>query len=187
VSVRTVQDRAARGEGRGARQRWASFLPSVLMGVALLVGYFLAPLSARWTTHTALWLAGGLLAVGFLVAWQVRAIRTSPMPLARAVGTLTVSVPLFLIVFAVTYFLMGRSDPGAWTESLTRLDALYFTLTVFATVGFGDITASSQVARAVVTLQMAGDLVVVGVIARVVVHAVREGLARRPPDRDDEE
>ncbi len=32
-------------------------------------------------------------------------------------------------------------DPAAFNETLTRIDSLYFTLTVFATVGFGDIAA----------------------------------------------
>lgn len=165
------------------RPRWLHFLPSVVMGVGLVVAYFVAPLGTRWTAHTALWLVGGLLAVGVLVTWQVQAIRRSPMPVARAVGVLTVSVPLFLIVFAVTYYLMGQADSEAWSEPLSRLDALYFTLTVFATVGFGDIAPVSESARALVTVQMIGDLVVVGVIARLVVGAVREGLARRPPSQ----
>jgi hypothetical protein len=43
---------------------------------------------------------------------------------------------------------------------LTRTDALYFTVTVFPTVGFGDITARSETARIVVTGQMIADLVI---------------------------
>ena len=34
------------------------------------------------------------------------------------------------------------------------MDALYFTTVTFATVGFGDITPVSQLARGVVTVQM---------------------------------
>lgn len=172
--------RASQWRDGGSRPRWQSFLPSILMGIALLVAYFVFPLTARWTTNVVVWLVGGLLGVGVLVAWQVHAIRGSPMPVARALGTLTVSLPLFIIVFAVTYYVMGEADPSSWSEPLSRLDALYFTLTVFATVGFGDIVATSEATRAAVTLQMVGDLLLVGVITRVVVHAVREGLARRP-------
>jgi hypothetical protein len=36
-------------------------------------------------------------------------------------------------------------------HALTRTDSLYFTVTVFATAGFGDISPASQVARLVVT------------------------------------
>ncbi len=181
MAASTPRARATGGRDRKSASPLVSFLPSVVMGITLFVGYFALPFTARWTTYTALSLAGGLAAVGLLIGWQVRAIRVSSMPVARALGTLTVSVPLFLIVFALTYFLMGRADPDTWSEPLSRLDALYFTMTVFATVGFGDITPVSEGARGVVTVQMVGDLLVVGVIARFVVHAVREGLARRSP------
>jgi hypothetical protein len=55
---------------------------------------------------------------------------------------------------------------------------MYFTVTVFATVGFGDITAVSQSARAVAMTQMLGDLVLVGLIARAIVDAVNRGRNR---------
>ena len=66
---------------------------------------------------------------------------------------------------------------------MTRLDSMYFTVTVFATVGFGDITAVSQGARAVTTVQMMGGLVLVGLIARVIVGAVQVGRSRRDDGR----
>ena len=56
---------------------------------------------------------------------------------------------------------------------------MYFSTTIFATVGFGDITAKSQAARVVVTLQMFLDLVILGLVARLVVNAVRIGKQRR--------
>ena len=43
---------------------------------------------------------------------------------------------------------------ASFTEPLTRADALYFTVTVFSTVGFGDITAKSETARVVLIVQM---------------------------------
>ena len=50
-------------------------------------------------------------------------------------------------------------------------------MTVFATVGFGDITAVSQAARLAVTTQMMLDLLVLGLGVRVFVGAVQ--FARR--------
>jgi Ion channel len=55
---------------------------------------------------------------------------------------------------------------------------LYFTVTVFATVGFGDITATTEGARVVVTGQMIAGIVIVGIGARIIVDAVKHG--RRP-------
>jgi hypothetical protein len=86
---------------------------------------------------------------------------------------------VFLVLFAATYFLMGDADESNFSEPLTRMDSLYFTVTVFATVGFGDITAVTQPARVVTTLQMVTGLVLVGLIARVILAAVQEGRSRK--------
>ena len=50
---------------------------------------------------------------------------------------------------------------------------------MFATVGFGDITAKTEVARLVVTVQMMIDLVILGLGARVILGAVTRGRERR--------
>ena len=53
---------------------------------------------------------------------------------------------------------MERASAASFTQPLTRTDALYFTVTVFSTVGFGDITAKSEAARIVLIVQMLADL-----------------------------
>ena len=53
---------------------------------------------------------------------------------------------------------MERASAASFTEPLTRTDALYFTVTVFSTVGFGDIAAKSEAARIVLIVQMPADL-----------------------------
>ena len=62
---------------------------------------------------------------------------------------------------------------------MTRTDALYFSVTVFSTVGFGDIAAKSETARVVLIVQMLGDLALLGAGARVLLGAVRRGQQRR--------
>ncbi len=161
----------------------ASLGRSTLVTTAIVVGYFVLPLSSHLASDTAVELLLGLLLLGALLAWQVRAIVHSPYPAIQAIGALMVSAPLFLILFATTYYLMGDAAVDTFSEPLTKLDALYFTVTVFATVGFGDITAVSQTARGVVTVQMVGGLVLVGLIARVIVGAVQEGINRRDRGR----
>lgn len=153
-------------------------LRSVVISVAICVAYFALPMSDfSWAGITTLIL--GLIGLVALLVWQIRAIVHSPYPLARAIEALAVSVPLFLAIFASTYYLMGQAEPSSWSEPLSRLDAAYFAVTIFATVGFGDITAVSDTARAVTTLQMIADVILVGLAARVVVGAVKEGLRRQ--------
>jgi hypothetical protein len=48
---------------------------------------------------------------------------------------------------------------------------------VLGTVGFGDIAATSQAARVVVTVQILADLALIGAGVRVVLAAVQRGRA----------
>jgi len=150
--------------------------------VVLVAVYYLLPLdrSPAWAAVTVL--AVGLVALVALVAFQVRSIVGSPFPGLRAVEALATSLPLFLLLFAGTYLVMAAISAGNFTQPLTHTDALYFTITVFATVGFGDITARTEAARLVVSGQMIVDLVIIGLGARIVVGAVRRGRQRQPED-----
>ena len=95
--------------------------------------------------------------------------------------SLAAVVPLFVLLFATSYFLLERATPGSFTEPLTRTEALYFTLTVISTVGFGDITAHTETARVMTMIQILGGILLVGIAARVVVKAVDTGRRRQDP------
>jgi hypothetical protein len=156
-----------------------SALRSLTVSVVIVIGYFTLPFTSPFTANTTIFLVGGLVSVAGLLAWQVMTIRVSRFPRARAFATLATTVPLFFVVFASAYHLMSRADAGNWSEPMSRLDALYFTVTTFATVGFGDISAESAAARAVVTVQIILDLVLIGLMTRVIVRAVQEALGRQ--------
>jgi len=155
-----------------------SLLRSLLVSGVIVAGYFLLPMS-RLDRSLTVALGGGLAVVTLVLVWQIREITRSPYPRVRAIGALTTSVPLFLAVFATTYYLMGLARPENFSEPLTRLDSAYFTVTIFATVGFGDVVAVSPAARAVAIVQMLGDLVIVGLVARTFLDAVQHSLSRR--------
>jgi Ion channel len=55
---------------------------------------------------------------------------------------------------------------------------------VFATVGFGDITAMTEAARLVVTVQMLIDLIILGLGARVIFGAVSRARQRQPRNNE---
>ncbi|MEV4045978.1 potassium channel family protein [Streptomyces sp. NPDC049744] len=152
---------------------------AVFVAVGLVTAYYLLPLDERLTAGTSVLLGCGLLAVLLVFCWEVRAITRSPHPRLRAAEGLAATVVLFLTLFAGSYYLLGRSAPGSFSEPLNRTDALYFTLTTFATVGFGDITARSETGRVLTMAQMTGGLLLVGVAARVLTSAVQAGLARK--------
>ncbi|MEY9835802.1 potassium channel family protein [Streptacidiphilus sp. EB103A] len=154
-------------------------LRPTLTSSLLVVLYFTLPIGERPTGRTELLLALGLLAVGVLIAYQARAIARSRFPRLKAVEAFALSVPWFLVIFSAAYFLMAHDRPGAFSEHLTRLDALYFTVTVFSSVGFGDIAPRSEPARVVTVIQMLGDLLLVGVAVRILLGAVQIGLRRR--------
>jgi len=155
-----------------------SLLRSLLVCIVIVVGYFTLPMQ-HLIGSAGIVLVVGLVVMSWLLFWQLREVARSPYPRIRAIGALSTSVPFFFVFFATVYFLMDRSVPDAFNVSLSRLDALYFVVTVFATVGFGDTVAVTQPARAVVLVQMLGDLVIVGFVARAFVSALQTGLNRR--------
>lgn len=141
--------------------------------------FYLAPLERGFGARTVVTLVVGLGLFGWLVAWQVGAITRAEYPRLRAMEALATALPLFLVLFAGTYFMLAEAEPQTFSEPLNRTDALYYTVTVFATVGFGDIAPATELGRALTTVQMIADLIVVGVVAKVLFGAVRVGVRRR--------
>ena len=155
--------------------------------VLVVAAYYLLPLNNLAGISLGVTLAAGLLALTAVVAYQVRAIIRHPHSAVRAIEALAITVPVFLLLFAATYFMMEQTNPDNFNvDSLTRTDSLYFTVTVFATVGFGDIAATSQVARVAVIVQMILDLLVLGLVVKVFIGAVEIGRGLRTPRRDPE-
>ena len=100
----------------------------------------------------------------------------SPSPRLRAAESLATSIPLYIVLFAVSHATMSAWDADAFTEPLDRTDALYFTITTLATVGFGDIAPVSPTARVVVMVQMVTGLVLLGLVIKMFLSAVEVGL-----------
>jgi hypothetical protein len=152
----------------------------------VIVGlYFVLPLDDNRDLATTLALTAGLIGFAVVVAFQAWQITRSDLPGLRAVEALATSLPLFLVLFAGTYVLLGDDDASAFSEALTRTDALYFTVTIFSTVGFGDITPRSQAARIVVMVQMFGGLVYLGLVVRLLFGAVEVAKRRQSESPSD--
>jgi voltage-gated potassium channel len=188
-TVKPVMIRRARDRGGVARRRAGRRMVAraLLTSAAPVVLYYRLPLTGALDASAIAVLAVGLLGFAALSAWQVRAILRSPYPALRAVVALAAAIPLFLVLFASAYLRVTAAQADAFTEPLTKTSGLYFTITVFATVGFGDITPRSEVARVATMVQMTADLVVVGLVVRVMLGAVRAGRQQRSNDNAVEE
>ena len=151
------------------------------VSAVLIALYYLAPLDRLTGVSLLAAMIIGLLALAAMTAYQVWAILRAAHPGIRAIEALATTVPLYLLLFAATYFLMSHTDTSNFNvHALTRTDTIYFTVTVFATVGFGDISPASQVARLVVTAQMILNLIVLGLGVRLIVGAVQQARQDNP-------
>jgi hypothetical protein len=159
-----------------------ALLRAMTSTVVLVALYYMLPFDHGSAARAVTILTVGLVILIALVVFQVRSIIRSRYPGLRAVEALATSVPLFLLMFAATYVAISAARPDSFSEPLTRSDALYFTITVFATVGFGDIVATTEPARLLVTGQMIINLVVLGLGVRVILSAVDRGRQKKPAD-----
>ena len=128
----------------------------------------------------------GLVAFALALIWQVRAIVSSDAPRLRTVQAVVIGVSTLLVIFAATYSVISTSRPESFTEPLSRTDALYFTITVFATVGFGDIAPRSDLARIITMVQMITGLITVGLLAKIVFAAMQKALHRQEEEQATE-
>jgi voltage-gated potassium channel len=150
-----------------------------LITAALLVTlYFVLPVENRPHQSVVLRLAVALTLFVVVLANEIRLISSHERPMLRAGVAMATIIPLFLVVFAWIYLTMARAYPASFNVPLNRISALYFTVTVFSTVGFGDITPKTDVSRLVVTIQMLSDLAVVAVAIRLILGAATRGRDR---------
>jgi hypothetical protein len=174
-------------EPRERNKLLAAAAARALLTTALLVLlYYIVPVKeglrlgsgARLLVVMALFIA--------VLTWQIRRILNSKQPGIRAIEALAVTVPMFLLLFAGTYYVLSVNGAANFNqEHLTRTDTLYFTVTIFSTVGFGDITATSATARLLVSVQMILDLVILGVGINAFVHAAKVGRQRQSAAVDE--
>lgn len=166
-------------------------LRPLLTTVLLALAYFLLPFNRIDDVSALVLLVVGAVAVFAMCAWQVRLILRVDYPIVQAAEALALTFGIYLLGYSTVYYLASVADPQSFTIPLTRLDALYFCITVFATVGFGDIVAAAETTRALVSVQMLGNLVLIGLALRLLTASVRvrrkqlrDTVIRNPPAGD---
>jgi voltage-gated potassium channel len=193
--VRIVGDEAAR-RGKPAKrapliesaEHGAAVRRSAIRCVVVVVALFTA--FAFLPFRGSEWWVGALLGAGLLAMTvplalsRLGKVLTSDRPGFEAAEALIQLVAMLVTGFAAVLYAMNR-DGTQITGLDTRMDAVYFTVTTLSTVGYGDIHASSQWARFVVTVQIAFNLLFVGVAVRVFIGAAKRRVGERtttPPD-----
>ena len=155
---------------------------TVLYVAAAVGAFFMMPpkdldVDSVWDAVLLLALAVVLLVFFYVVS--LRRIPTSKYPMMRALLIITVFFVTYLLLMAYVYLSLESRFPGQVPGVTTHIDALYFTVTVLTTVGFGDITPVGQAAKAVVTAQMIFTVVVLGALLRSAATVGREERQRR--------
>jgi voltage-gated potassium channel len=150
---------------------------SVLGLVAILVVYFTAPVEGdKSTLRLALDIGITILAVGVVAMVTIREFRRmqSGEALKLTGAQLLIVLEIVLVVFSATYFALARHADHEMHGIHTRVDALYFTATTLATVGYGDIHSVGQLARVVNTMQLVFDILFIAVFVRLISSAASQ-------------
>jgi len=148
-----------------ARRSWARPIWTL---VGLLLAYYAFPV--RLDDHLGVVVLNfvltlvGLVVIGWTMVAELGHLRRGEK--GRSAPALAMLIVLLVMAFSLTFYLLELASPGQFEELHTRTDALYFTLATMATVGYGDIHATGQVARALVAAVIAFDVVVVASLLR---------------------
>jgi len=157
--------------------------------VAVLVLYFAVPIDgSKSPVRLALDIGVTIMAMGVVGLVTVREFRR--MQLGEALkfngAQLLVVLELVLVVFSLTYFSLALHGTNQMAGLHTRIDALYFTATTIATVGYGDIHSIGQLARVINTIQLVFDILFLAVFVRLISTAASQHQAKVAEQRADE-
>lgn len=140
-------------------------------------------IAGRWINHfrpdmvpPPVFLTAGLALIAFVVANLLRFVLRAPSVNADVLCA-SISAYLMLgIIWTIAYWLVDQLTPGgafAFTsgekQSMRGFNSFYFSFVTLSTVGYGDITPVSRIARMLAAMEaMTGLLYVAVLIARLV-------------------
>ena len=141
-------------------------------------------IAGRWINHfrpdlipPAVFLVAGLILIAFVVGNLLRFVLRAPS-VNTEVLCASISAYLMLgLMWTMAYWLVDQLTPGgafsfntnAGRQSMNGFNALYFSFVTLSTVGYGDITPLSRIARWLAALEaMTGLLYMTVLIARLV-------------------
>jgi Ion channel len=158
----------------------ASRCRTLVVAVLLMV----PAIAGRWINHfqphlvpPPIFLVAGLLLVAFVVVNLLGFVLRAPSVNAEVLCA-SISAYLMLgLIWTMAYWLVDQLTPGrafsfntnAGRQSMNGFNAFYFSFITLSTVGYGDITPLSRIARWLAAMEaMTGLLYVAVLIARLV-------------------
>lgn len=160
----------------------------IVLGVVFLAYWFVPIRADNAAVAAATW--GAIIVVTIIVVIlirQTRKIFRSRYPMLAATETLIILVALTIMGFAFLYLIVSTNDPNSFSETLNRTGALYLSITILSTVGFGDITPVQDGARWLVITQMIIDLALIAGALRILFGVARKvDSQRRAHEVDDD-
>ncbi|NEW34175.1 two pore domain potassium channel family protein [Nocardia cyriacigeorgica] len=163
----------------------AHALRNIATVVCALLLYYFVPVGYDFADDwpgrilTLLAFAAGVIGLGWLGYRRISQYIAAMEDTTRRIDGLLLLVSVVVVFFALFYYVLDQRDPGQFDGIETRTDALYYTVSTLATVGYGDIHAVGQVARVASTVQMLFDLVVIGTVVAVLTTSITRRLEAR--------
>ena len=151
--------------------------------LVIAIALAIPAIAGRWISHfrpdlvpPPVFLTAGLVLIAFVVANLLRFVLRAP---AVTMEVLCASISAYLmlgLLWTVAYWLVDQLTPGAFAfntneakQSMRAFNAFYFSFITLSTVGYGDITPVSKVARMLAAMEaITGLLYVAVLIARLV-------------------
>jgi hypothetical protein len=155
--------------------------PMGIVALTLLM-YWLVPVEGATGSRAAsLAAAVGIAVILAVFVRQLTRISKSAYPIEAALEAVGLVFGMFICLFAMLYVSISVGDPDAFSEVITKAGGIYFTVTVLATVGFGDITPATDTARLIVTLQMVIGMTLIGAAIKAFSFSAKAGVTARHP------
>lgn len=172
--------------GAAAGQSYRHLAITLVLAVVATAVYFAVPVPGRMKEFWwAVLFSCGAVALGLLILVAIRRL------LKAGEGARIRGLVLLLVLTVLWFSWCDESVamlPGQFAGLSSKIDALYFTVSTLSTVGFGDVHAIGQLARAAVTVQIVFNLVFIGLAVGTLSGFVRTRATRRlqsAPPRDE--
>ena len=162
---------------------WRRALRLTLLLLAVLVLYFVVPVSTEVRGAEWLRIVVSLLAFGLLTALVLHQVQLQIQDPTRRIDGLVVALLVGVTGFAYAFYVIELHHPEQFAGLETRIDALYYTMTTLLTIGYGDVNAVGQAARALVLVQMVFNVAVIATAVTTLSNQVRTRALARAEER----